>query len=103
MQIEAIQKNKPLVIVGTPGRLAELSRSGALLSHTCPILVLDEVPFFRAPLPALALCDVSHDHMLHSHATLRSCVQGNVLSAVMRDFTSDLVVQESRGNRGGWL
>ena len=43
MQVEAIRRNKPLVIVGTPGRLAEFSRNGVLLSHTCSLLVLDEV------------------------------------------------------------
>lgn len=41
-QIEAL-KTKPLIGVGTPGRLAELSRKGNLLSHKCPILILDEV------------------------------------------------------------
>ena len=43
LQVEAIQRNKPLMIVGTPGRLAELSRGGKLLSHSCRVLVLDEV------------------------------------------------------------
>ena len=42
LQTEAL-KTKPLIAVGTPGRLAELSRKGHLLSHKCPILVLDEV------------------------------------------------------------
>ncbi|CAK0785427.1 hypothetical protein CVIRNUC_008636 [Coccomyxa viridis] len=42
-QAEAIKANKPLVIVGTPGRLAELSRDGTLQSHHTNMLVLDEV------------------------------------------------------------
>ncbi|EIE21911.1 P-loop containing nucleoside triphosphate hydrolase protein [Coccomyxa subellipsoidea C-169] len=42
-QMEAIKQNKPLMVVGTPGRLAELSRSGALQTHPAGILVLDEV------------------------------------------------------------
>ncbi|KAK9918238.1 hypothetical protein WJX75_002476 [Coccomyxa subellipsoidea] len=42
-QVEAIKQNKPLMVVGTPGRLAELSRSGALQTHPAGILVLDEV------------------------------------------------------------
>ncbi len=50
VQVEAIKQNKPLLVVGTPGRLAELSRSGALQTHPAGILVLDEVgptiPFF---------------------------------------------------------
>lgn len=42
LQAEAIKANKPLVIVGTPGRLAELSRDGTLQSHHTNMLVLDE-------------------------------------------------------------
>ena len=43
VQAEALKLNKPLVVVGTPGRLAELSRLGTLQSHQTTILVLDEV------------------------------------------------------------
>ncbi|KAL0051824.1 hypothetical protein WJX82_002704 [Trebouxia sp. C0006] len=42
-QAEALKLNKPLMVVGTPGRLTELSRMGRLQTHSCPILVLDEV------------------------------------------------------------
>ncbi|KAK9863559.1 hypothetical protein WJX84_010176 [Apatococcus fuscideae] len=42
-QNEALKKAKPMVVVGTPGRLAELSRSGQLQMHQTGILVLDEV------------------------------------------------------------
>ena len=45
MQAEALKLNKPLIVVGTPGRLTELSRMGRLQTHNCPILVLDEVSF----------------------------------------------------------
>lgn len=38
-----MQMHKPLMVVGTPGRLAELSRAGALGLHQCALLVLDEV------------------------------------------------------------
>ena len=42
-QEEAIRrKKKPLVVVGTPGRLAELSRSGILSTHGVKCLVVDE-------------------------------------------------------------
>eukprot|EP00210_Caulerpa_lentillifera_P000583 g564.t1 len=41
-QVEAL-KTKPVIGVGTPGRLAEHSRKGTLLTHRCPILILDEV------------------------------------------------------------
>ncbi len=48
-QIEALKYHKPLVVVGTPGRLAELSRAGHLGTHKCGILVLDEVDQLLAP------------------------------------------------------
>lgn len=44
--MEALRQEKPLVVVGTPGRLAEHSRTGVLQTHGCPILVLDEVMGF---------------------------------------------------------
>lgn len=43
VQAEALKLNKPLMVVGTPGRLTELSRLGRLQTHNCPMLVLDEV------------------------------------------------------------
>ncbi|CAI8587443.1 unnamed protein product [Vicia faba] len=42
-QEEALKKNKPAIVVGTPGRIAELSASGKLHTHGCRYLVLDEV------------------------------------------------------------
>eukprot|EP00884_Botryococcus_braunii_P006446 jgi/Botrbrau1/15802/Bobra.4_1s0152.1 len=48
-QAEAIKENRPLMVVGTPGRLAELSRSGVLQTHHCSTLVLDEVDQLLAP------------------------------------------------------
>lgn len=42
-QEEALKKNKPAIIVGTPGRIAEISASGKLHTHDCRFLVLDEV------------------------------------------------------------
>lgn len=42
-QEEALKKNRPLIVVGTPGRLAEISAAGKLHTHTCRFLVLDEV------------------------------------------------------------
>lgn len=42
-QEEALKKNKPAIVVGTPGRIAEISTSGKLHTHGCNILVLDEV------------------------------------------------------------
>lgn len=49
MQEEAIKLNKPLMVVGTPGRLGELSRYGVLLTHSCGLLVLDEADQLLAP------------------------------------------------------
>ncbi|CAJ1958259.1 unnamed protein product [Sphenostylis stenocarpa] len=42
-QEEALKKNKPAIVIGTPGRIAELSSSGKLRTHGCRYLVLDEV------------------------------------------------------------
>ncbi|KAL2517049.1 DEAD-box ATP-dependent RNA helicase 47 [Abeliophyllum distichum] len=42
-QEEALKKNKPAIIVGTPGRIAEISAAGKLHTHSCRYLVLDEV------------------------------------------------------------
>ncbi|MCO5595294.1 hypothetical protein L7F22_049335 [Adiantum nelumboides] len=41
-QEEALRKNKPLIVVGTPGRISEISRDGKLHTHSCRFLVLDE-------------------------------------------------------------
>lgn len=41
-QEEALKKNKPAIVVGTPGRIAEISASGKLHTHDCRFLVLDE-------------------------------------------------------------
>lgn len=42
-QEEALKKNKPIIVVGTPGRIAEISALGKLQTHSCRFLVLDEV------------------------------------------------------------
>ena len=41
-QEEALRRKKPLLVVGTPGRLAELSRNGILRTHGVRCLVIDE-------------------------------------------------------------
>lgn len=41
-QEEGLRQNKPLVVVGTPGRIADISRAGKLHTHGCRFLVLDE-------------------------------------------------------------
>lgn len=35
-------KTQPQIVVGTPGRISDLVKEGALLVHTAPILVVDE-------------------------------------------------------------
>ncbi|KAE8717200.1 DEAD-box ATP-dependent RNA helicase 47A [Hibiscus syriacus] len=42
-QEEALKKNKPAIVVGTPGRIAEISTAGKLHTHSFRFLVLDEV------------------------------------------------------------
>ena len=41
-QIAAIKSNSPQILVGTPGRLADLSKAGVLHTHFAKFLVLDE-------------------------------------------------------------
>ncbi len=48
-QEDALLLNKPLVVVGTPGRVSEFVRIGALKLHRCPLLVLDEADQLLAP------------------------------------------------------
>lgn len=42
-QLESMKSNKPLLVVGTPGRMAEHSRIGSLRTHRTAAVVLDEV------------------------------------------------------------
>ncbi|KAL4441461.1 hypothetical protein ABPG77_001965 [Micractinium sp. CCAP 211/92] len=48
-QREALKVLKPFMVVGTPGRLAELSRDGSLQTHKTRLLILDEVDQLLAP------------------------------------------------------
>jgi len=48
-QRDALKLYKPVLVVGTPGRLAELSRDGSLQTHRCGVLVLDEADQLLAP------------------------------------------------------
>lgn len=59
-QAEALKLNKPLLVVGTPGRLTELSRMGKLHTHSCPILVLDEVRAAFIVLLPNTICITRH-------------------------------------------
>lgn len=42
-QEEALRKNRPSIVVGTPGRISEISATGKLHTHGARYLVLDEV------------------------------------------------------------
>lgn len=48
-QREALKLNKPMMVVGTPGRLAELSKDGTLQTHNCGLLIMDEIDQLLAP------------------------------------------------------
>jgi hypothetical protein len=41
-QEEALKRNRPIIVIGTPGRISEISRAGKLHTHGCKFLVLDE-------------------------------------------------------------
>lgn len=61
-QREALKMYKPFMVVGTPGRLAELSRDGSLQTHRTGILVLDEVDQLLAPQFREAMVRI-HEHV----------------------------------------
>ncbi|KAL9406418.1 hypothetical protein Peur_003390 [Populus x canadensis] len=42
-QEKALKKNKPLIVVVTPGRIAKIGAAGKLHTHGCRYLVLDEI------------------------------------------------------------
>jgi len=48
-QEEALKKHQPLIVVGTPGRLAEHSRKGTLATHHTGVLIMDEADQLLAP------------------------------------------------------
>ena len=41
-QEQGLRKNRPFIVVGTPGRIAEMSRMGVLKTHGVSTLVIDE-------------------------------------------------------------
>ncbi|KAL6756610.1 hypothetical protein V8C86DRAFT_2436117 [Haematococcus lacustris] len=47
--LDRLHENRPVMVVGTPGRLAEFVEQGALRLHTTPLLVLDEADQLLAP------------------------------------------------------
>jgi superfamily II DNA/RNA helicase len=49
-QLEALKRGKPVMVVGTPGRLAELSLLGHLRTHHVRWLVLDEADELLGPV-----------------------------------------------------
>ncbi|KAG8374881.1 hypothetical protein BUALT_Bualt10G0041600 [Buddleja alternifolia] len=72
-QEEALKKNKPVIVVGTPGRIAEISASGKLHTHGCQFLVLDEVD------ELLAFNFREDIHRILEHVGRRSGASKNVL------------------------
>jgi len=48
-QRDALLEHRPIIVVGTPGRLCEMVRSAALQLHRCPVLILDEADQLLAP------------------------------------------------------
>lgn len=86
-QVEALRYHKPILVVGTPGRLAELSRAGHLGTHRCGILVLDEVdqllaPHFRDEMTRL------HEHVGRKGGRQTIIVSATATSKVL-DMASD--------------
>ena len=84
-QEEGIRKKKPLVVVGTPGRLAELSRSGILRTHQVRCLVVDEADDLLASnfrRDMARICDHTGKGVLGGRQTV-------IVSATLRRETLD--------------
>lgn len=73
-QEEALKKNKPVIVVGTPGRIAEISALGKLHTHSCRYLVLDEVD------ELLAFNFREDMHRILEHVGRRSGASQNVMN-----------------------
>jgi superfamily II DNA/RNA helicase len=84
-QEDAIRKKKPLVVVGTPGRLAELSRTGILQTHGVRCLVVDEADDLLASnfrRDMARICDHTGKGVLGGRQTV-------IVSATLRPETMD--------------
>lgn len=90
-QQESILVNKPLVVVGTPGRVAEFIKTGALKVHPCPILCLDEADQLLAPNFAE---DMAH---ITSHCGKREVAAGRVRQTVIVSATLSVSVLKKTG------
>ncbi|KAL0329756.1 UNVERIFIED_CONTAM: DEAD-box ATP-dependent RNA helicase 47A [Sesamum radiatum] len=73
-QEEALKKNKPVIVVGTPGRIAEISAAGKLHTHSCRYLVLDEVD------ELLAFNFREDMHRILEHVGRRSGASKNIMN-----------------------
>ena len=107
-QEEAIRKKKPLLVVGTPGRLAELSRNGILRTHGVKCLVIDEADDLLASnfrRDMARICDHTGKGVLGGRQTV-------IVSATLRRETlsqyeymapdlKQIVAAKNRGQTGG--
>ncbi|MEW5310588.1 MAG: hypothetical protein WDW38_002374 [Sanguina aurantia] len=78
-QQEALEANTPLIVVGTPGRVAEMIRYGVLKLHSCPVLVLDEADQLLAPHFAEDMAHITE----HTGKRLPSSRQTVLVSATL--------------------
>ena len=60
-QADALKLNKPVLVVGTPGRLAELSREGALQVPRAPASIRCDSPWTLTMNPYAATFHVLED------------------------------------------
>jgi len=84
-QEEAIRRKRPLIVVGTPGRLAELSRSGILQTHGVRILVVDEADDLLASNFRRDMARISE----HTGKGLPGGRQTVIVSATLKQETLD--------------
>lgn len=93
-QIQQLQSNQPQIVIGTPGRIKDLYKSGALDIHTAKTLVIDEADMtmdlgFMPEVDAIAGALPDNLQMLVFSATIPQKLQ-----PFLKKYLSNPVVDE---------
>ncbi|AIG65340.1 DEAD/DEAH box helicase [Weissella tructae] len=93
-QIQQLQNNQPQIVIGTPGRIKDLYKSGALDIHTAKTLVIDEADMtmdlgFMPEVDAIAGALPENLQMLVFSATIPQKLQ-----PFLKKYLSNPVVDE---------
>jgi superfamily II DNA/RNA helicase len=60
------------LLVGTPGRILDLTKKGVCILNDCSMLIMDEVIYFKLYLSAFILLPHVNDHFYHHCAAFCS-------------------------------